>query len=208
MTDEHATPESTTQNDAPAADAAGEPAEASPNYEWYVLKVQSNREKSIKASLERSIKREGLEEFFGQIVIPTQKIKENKNGKPRVVEHKLFPGYIMVHMELNDETWYLVRDTTGVGDFTGAAGKPIPMQPHEVAAMLGTDVPQGTPEAEPLTKIDFEVGEMVKIKEGGFEGFEGTIDAIDEHSGRISVLVEVFGRSTPVELEHWQAEKV
>jgi transcriptional antiterminator NusG len=190
---------------------AGQPASeevAHPTFEWYVLKVQSNREKSIKSSLERRIKREGLEEYFGEIVIPTQDVKENKGGKMKVVAHKLFPGYIMIHMELNDETWYLVRDTTGVGDFTGAAGKPIPMQPHEVAAMLRQDQPAGGAKAEPITKINIEVGDMVKIKEGGFEGFEGTVDAVDEANGRITVLVEVFGRSTPVELEHWQAERV
>jgi transcriptional antiterminator NusG len=196
--------EQTMAEDTRQADAAAE----HPNFSWYVLKVQSNREKSIKTSLERRIKREGLEEYFGEIVIPTQKVKETKQGKQKIVEHKLFPGYIMIHMELNDETWYLVRDTTGVGDFTGAAGKPIAMQPHEVAAMLGTDQPAGAPEAEPVTKIDLEVGEMVKIKEGSFEGFEGTIDAVNQHTGEITVLVEVFGRSTEVAIEHWQVEKI
>ncbi len=177
--------------------------------DWYVLKVQSNREKSIRTSLERRIKREGLEEHFGEIVIPTQKIRETKSGKTRVSEQKLFPGYMMIQMELNDDTWYLVRDTTGVGDFTGAAGKPIPMRPDEVQTMLGEDeTGEKKPEAEPLTKIDFTTGEMVKIKEGPFDGFEGTIDSIDEASGRIKVLVDIFGRSTEVELEHWQAEKV
>lgn len=180
-----------------------------PNMDWYVLKVQSNREKSIKTSLERRIKREGLEEFFGEIVIPTQKIRETKSGKTRVSEMKLFPGYMMIQLELNDDTWYLVRDTTGVGDFTGAAGKPIPMRPDEVKAMLGVDdTGDPVPEAEPLTKIDLAVGEIVKIKDTAFDGFEGTIHAIDEASGRVKVLVDIFGRSTEVELEHWQAEKL
>jgi transcriptional antiterminator NusG len=118
-------------------------------------------------------------------------------------------GYMMIQMELNDDTWYLVRDTTGVGDFTGAAGKPIPMRPDEVQAMLGKDEKgEDKPEAEPITKINFAVGELVKIKEGAFDGFEGTIDTIDESSGRVKVLVDIFGRSTEVELEHWQAEKL
>lgn len=177
--------------------------------EWYVLKVQSNREKSIRTSLERRIKREGMEEYFGEIVIPTQKVRETKSGKTRVAEHKLFPGYMMIQMELNDDTWYLVRDTTGVGDFTGAAGKPIPMRPDEVQSMLGEDEKgEKKPEAEPITKINFAEGELVKIKEGAFDGFEGTIDTIDQASGRIKVLVDIFGRSTEVELEHWQAEKL
>jgi transcriptional antiterminator NusG len=150
-----------------------------------------------------------MEENFGEIVIPTLKIRETKSGKTRVSEHKLFPGYMMIQMELNDDTWYLVRDTTGVGDFTGAAGKPIPMRPDEVQAMLGKDEKgEDKPEAEPITKINFAVGELVKIKEGAFDGFEGTIDTIDESSGRVKVLVDIFGRSTEVELEHWQAEKL
>lgn len=177
--------------------------------EWYVLKVQSNREKSIKTSLERRIKREGMEDYFGEIVIPTQKIRETKSGKTRVSEQKLFPGYMMIQMELNDETWYLVRDTTGVGDFTGAAGKPIPMRPDEVKSMLGKDEKgEKIPEAEPINKINLTVGEMVKIKEGSMEGFEGTIDAIDQTTGEITVLLEFLGRTIPVKVEHWQAEKV
>jgi transcriptional antiterminator NusG len=177
--------------------------------EWYVLKVQSNREKSIKTSLERRIKRENMEDYFGEIVIPTQKIRETKSGKTRVSEQKLFPGYMMIQMELNDETWYLVRDTTGVGDFTGAAGKPIPMRPDEVKSMLGKDEKgEKIPEAEPINKINLTVGEMVKIKEGSMEGFEGTIDAIDQTTGEITVLLEFLGRTIPVKVEHWQAEKV
>ncbi len=183
--------------------------EAKTNMEWYVLKVQSNREKSIKTSLERRIKREDMEEFFGEIVIPTQKIRETKSGKTRVSEQKLFPGYMMIQMELNDDTWYLVRDTTGVGDFTGSAGKPIPMRPDEVKSMLGEDEKgEKIPEAEPINKINLTVGEMVKIKEGSMEGFEGTIDSIDQTTGEITVLLEFLGRTIPVKVEHWQAEKV
>ena len=103
-----------------------------PELKWYVLKVQTNREKSIRDSLERRVNREGLEEYFGQIIIPTEKVVETKGGKKKVREQKLYPGYIMVQMILNDDTWYLARDTTGVGDFTGSAGKPHPMETHEV----------------------------------------------------------------------------
>lgn len=177
-----------------------------PELLWYVLKVQSNRERSIRDSLVRRIKREGLEEFFGEVIIPTEKIVDTKGGRKRVTERKLFPGYIMVQMELNDETWYLVRDTSGVGDFTGSAGKPIPMQEHEIARMLGKEEEEEV--AAPRIKIDFSPGDIVKIKEGTFESFEGTIEEIDESSGKISVLIEIFNRTTPVELEYWQVEAV
>ncbi len=173
---------------------------------WYVLKITSNREKSIRDNLLRRIRQEGLEQFFGEILIPTEKVVENKNGKKKVVEHKLYPGYLMVQMILNDDTWYIVRTTGGVGDFTGSAGKPTPMQDHEIARMLQKQE-QKQESAAPAMKIEFAVGDIVKIKEGTFEGFEGPIDSIDEANGKINVLVEIFGRSTPVELEYWQAER-
>lgn len=181
-------------------------AQGDDHLQWYVLKVQSNRERTIRDSLKRRIKLEGLEDQFGDIIIPTEKVVETKGGKKKIIEHKLFPGYIMIQMNLNDETWYLVRDTSGVGDFTGAAGKPIPMQEHEIKRMLGEETKQ---EAEPAKiKIEFSPGDMVKIKEGTFESFEGSIEEIDDASGKISVLIEIFGRSTPVELEYWQVEAV
>jgi len=174
--------------------------------QWYVLKVQSNREKSIRESLLRRIKRDGLGEFFGEVIIPTEKLVETKGGKKRITERKLYPGYIMIQMILNDDTWYLVRDTSGVGDFTGAAGKPGPMQEEEIKRMLGHE---DAKEAEPAKiKIDLARGETVKIKDGSFEDFEGEIDAIDEEHGKITVLVEIFGRSVPTELEYWQVERI
>lgn len=175
---------------------------------WYVLKVTSNREKSVKASLERRIKREGVEEFFGEIVIPTQKVVDAKGGKKRVVEQKRFPGYMMIQMHLNDESWHLVRDTTGVADFTGAAGRPIAMQQHEVDQMLGTQQEEESGAGAAKVKIDLEVGEIVKVKDGPFESFEGSVESIDEMHGKITVLIEIFGRPTPTVLEYWQVEKV
>lgn len=173
---------------------------------WYVLKVQSNREKSIRENLFRRIKRDGLDEYFGEITIPTEIVMETKGGKKKKVERKLYPGYIMIQMVLNEETWYLVRETSGVGDFTGAARQPQPMQDHEIARMLGSQTAKATEPAK--VKIDFQRGDTVKIKEGTFESFEGSVDAIDEANGRITVLIEIFGRSTPVELEYWQVETV
>ena len=173
---------------------------------WYVLKVQTNRERTIKDALLKKIKLEGLEDAFGEILIPSEKVVDTRSGKAREMDRKLFPGYIMINMVLNDETWYLVRDTGGVGDFAGAAGKPQPMEQHEVDRMLGKAGDDA--QAAPKVKIGFAEGDVVKIIEGTFEGFEGTISAVDESSGKISVLIEIFGRSTPVEHDHWQVDAV
>ncbi len=179
--------------------------------QWFVLKVQSNRERSIRESIIRRIKMEGMEEFFGQIFIPTEKVVETKGGGRRVREQKLLPGYMMIQMELNDENWHLVRSTGGVGDFTGAAGKPLPMEEREVRRWLGLEeVARGEAEksAKPVVKFDVSVGDHVKVKEGAFESFEGSIDSMDEATGKVKVIIEIFGRPTEVELEHWQVEKV
>jgi len=188
---------------------AGEPSGDDAGMQWFVLKVQSNREKSIRDSLLRRIRREGMEHEFGEIVIPTEKVVETKGGKKKVKEQKLFPGYMMIQMRLTEETWYLVRDTSGVGDFTGAAGKPSPMNEIEVMRMLGRTVP-GEEEkvVAPVVKFTVQVGDTVKVKEGAFESFEGAVDALDETSGKVKVMIEIFGRSTEVELEHWQIEKI
>jgi transcription termination/antitermination protein NusG len=193
------------QSTAAAGEKAGDDADA---MRWYVLKVTNNREKSVKASLERRIKREGMEEFFGEIVIPTQKVVDAKGGKKRVTEQKRFPGYMMIQMHLNDESWHLVRDTSGVADFTGAAGKPIAMQAREVVQMLGIQHDEDTGGGPTKVKIDLEVGEVVKVKDGPFESFEGSIETIDETHGKITVLIEIFGRPTPTDLEYWQVEKL
>ena len=206
-------------NDAAQGGSVQNGAEPTP-FQWYVLKVQSNREKSIKDSLLRRIKMEGLEQHFGEVVIPTEKVVETKGGKRKVREQKLFPGYMMINMELNDETWYLVLGTTGIGDFTGAGGKPMPMSDTEVSRMLGRDVPvaaeasdgaapaAGAKEGSPQVRFSVAIGEHVKIKEGAFESFEGTVDSLDSTSGKVKVLIQIFGRPTEVELEHWQVEKI
>lgn len=173
---------------------------------WFVLKVQTNRERTIREALLKKVKLEGLEEFFGEIVIPSEKVVDTRGGAPKEHDRKLFPGYIMIQMILNDDTWYLVRDTGGVGDFAGAAGKPMPMEQHEVERMLGRAEQQAT--AAPKVRIQFSSGDVVKIREGTFENFEGTVEGVDEHNGKVSVLIEIFGRSTPVELDHWQVESI
>jgi transcription termination/antitermination protein NusG len=177
-----------------------------PKMNWYILKVQSNREEGIRESLQRRVKVAGLEKYFGEVIVPTEMVSEFKGGKKRVVKRKLYPGYLVAHMEINEDTWFLVRETPGIGDFTGSAGKPTPMLPHEVAKIVAKQE-EKTDEA-PKLKINFNVGDRVKINEGTFENFEGEVDSIDEASGRVTVMINIFGRSTPVELEYWQIESI
>ncbi|MBN1908571.1 MAG: transcription termination/antitermination factor NusG [Pirellulales bacterium] len=175
-----------------------------PVMEWYILKVQSNREDSIRDALMRRVKIAGLERFFGDVIIPIEKVTEVKGGRKRVVKRKLYPGYLVVQMEINDDTWFLVRETPGIGDFTGAAGRPAPMLPHEVARIVSTQ--EERTDAAPKLQIAFASGDRVKINEGTFENFEGEVESIDQQSGRVVVMINIFGRSTPVELEYWQVE--
>jgi transcriptional antiterminator NusG len=182
------------------------PEEEEIRMDWYILKVQSNRERTIAEALERKMRIEGLDRFFDQVIVPTEKVTEFKGGKKKIVERKLYPGYIVVHMHINDETWFAVRETSGVGDFTGSAGKPTPMLASEVARIIQTDEEE-TSEA-PKLDIRFATGDKVKVKEGNFESFEGEVNNIDEASGRVTVMINIFGRSTPVELEYWQIEAV
>ena len=174
--------------------------------DWYILKVQSNRERSIAASLQRKVAIEGLERYFGQIVVPTEKVTEFKGGKKKIVERKLYPGYIVVQMAINDDTWFAVRETSGIGDFTGSGGKPTPMLAHEVARIVQTE--EEVADESPKLDIRFKLADKIKVKEGTFEGFEGEVSAIDQQSGKITVMISIFGRSTPVELEYWQVEGV
>lgn len=209
------------QQPEPAEEPAGAAAEATPEMEpeaaeaegpdaiemdWYILKVQSNREDSIREGLLRRVAIAGLDEYFGNVIVPTEKVTEFKGGKKRVMKRKLYPGYLVVQMSINEDTWFLVRETPGIGDFTGAAGTPTPMLPHEVSRILAKQE-EKTDEA-PKLKIAFNIGDRVKINEGTFENFEGEVDAIDEQNGRVTVMINIFGRSTPVELEYWQIESV
>jgi len=178
----------------------------SENMAWYILKVQSNREDSIREGLLRRVKIAGLDFFFGDVIVPTEMVTEFKGGKKRVVKRKLYPGYLVVQMEINEETWFLVRETPGIGDFTGAAGHPTPMLPHEVSKIVARQEEKS--EEAPKLKINFNTGDRVKINEGTFENFEGEVDAIDQTNGRVTVMINIFGRSTPVELEYWQIEAI
>ena len=172
--------------------------------DWYILKVQSNREESIREGLRRRLAIAGYDRFFGEIIIPTEKITEVKGGKKRTYKRKLYPGYLVVQMEINEDTWFLVRETPGIGDFTGAAGHPTPMMAREVQAILAKQ--EEKPDQQERCRMNFAVGDRVKIKEGTFENFEGEVASIDETNGRVTVLINIFGRSTPVDIEYWQIE--
>jgi len=174
--------------------------------QWYILKVQSNREDSIRETLLRRISIQGIDRYFGEVIVPKEQVTEFKSGKKRVISRKLYPGYLLVNMILNDETWYLVRETGGIGDFTGTAGRPSPMQAQDVAKLLRKTEEKA--DEAPRLKIQFKKGDRVKITEGTFENFEGEVDQIDEANGRVTVMLSIFGRSTPVDIEYWQIETV
>ena len=177
---------------------------------WYILKVQVNREKSICETLKRRVKVEGMEHFFGEVLVPTEDVREfNKAGKQRVVKRKLYPGYIVVNMAINDDSWFLVRETSGIGDFTGAAGTPAPLSEEEISRIIATTMPEEEEDDDNIkTAIPFKLGDRVRVKEGYFQNHEGEVSAVDERNGRITVMINIFGRPNPVELDHWHVENI
>lgn len=187
-----------------AKDANAESDKPKDNKAWYILKVQVNREDAIRESLKRRVAIAGLDRYFGDTLVPTEKVTEIRGDKKKIVKRKLYPGYIMIYMEVTEETWFLVRETPGIGDFTGASGKPTPMLPHEVERILASERSDAT--EAPKLKVGYKIGDQVKIKAGPFETQEGVVDAIDYTSGRVTVSINMFGRSTPIELEYWQIE--
>jgi len=195
-----------------AAEDPGEPPAPAPevsNKHWYVVKVQSGREESIREAIERRFRIEGLEEYFSKIIIPVEKTAEMRNGKRVVKERKLYPGYLMVEVEYNDRILYLFRETSGVGDFVGGSLQhaPPPMTDREVERMLGR---QGDKEDVKIVhhKPKYDRGDRVKVKEGTFAGMEGEVKELIEAKGQVRVELTIFGRPVPVELEYWQVEHV
>ncbi len=195
----------------PIEDIADEPEEVFEK-QWYILKVQVNRESSICDALNRRVKMHGLESHFGDVLVPTEDIKEfTKTGKQRIVKRKLYPGYIVVNMAINDDTWFIVRETPGIGDFTGSVGKPAPIGGAEIDKILKLSKPQEAEDGgkdEIKMRFPYKVGDQVRVNEGNFQSLEGGVDSIDESNGRITVNLNMFGRSTPVQLDHWQVEKI
>src|ERR1035437_8674153 len=177
---------------------------------WYVLRVASNREDQVREALERKVKIENLGDLIGRIIVPTERIKRVKQGQQKVAERKLYPGYVFVEMELNgdgsipERAYYLFKDTQGVGDFIGQRNKPTAMAVKDVEKML---VEAEKPDTSTAVKVEFKKGDAVKIKEGPFENFDGSVDEIFPDKGVVRVIVTIFGRATPLELEYWQLEK-
>jgi transcriptional antiterminator NusG len=186
----------------------GEAASPQPQKEfrWYVVRVASNREERVRDNLLARVKAAGKQERIRNVLVPTEKFAEIKGGKRREGQRKIFPGYILVETQLDEETWYLVRGTSGIGDFVGSESMPMPMEPHEVEKLIGTVKP-GVDEKAKLD-IHFKVGDKVKIKEGPFENFNGAVDEVNVQKGLVRVIVMIFGRETPVELEYWQVEAI
>lgn len=181
-----------------------------PGMNWFVLRVASNKEDSVRETLLRKIKIEGLVHLVNRILVPTEKQKTIKAGKQKILEKKLYPGYVFVEMRLEDDgripqdVFFLIKETTGVGDFIGTAGRPAPMSIPEIEKMLQASKPA---EQQPEVKMEFQKGDQIKIKEGPFENMEGTVDKILPDQGKVRVIVMIFGRATPVELEYWLIEK-
>jgi transcriptional antiterminator NusG len=179
--------------------------------QWYVLRVASNKEEQVREALQRKVTIEGLEGKIGRILVPTERrpAPRGKGGK-KTVERKMCPGYVFIEMDLEEdgsigeEAWFLIKETTGVGDFIGSAGKPTPMRQADVDKMLMQV--EKAEEGAPVS-VDFQKGDTVKIKEGAFENFEGAVDEVLADKGLIRVIVTIFGRATPVELEYWQVDK-
>ncbi len=183
-------------------------AAGSDNKQWYVVKVQSGREETIKEAIEKRVKIDGLEEFYGQIVIPTEKSTELRKGKRYIRERKLFPGYLMCNVEFNDRVLYLFRETPGVGDFVGGGlnKPPQPMSPREVERLINKQIApdvKDKPQESPFTE-----GDRVRVKDGTFQGMDGVVKEILKAKGAVIIELTIFGRPVPVELEYWQVEYV
>jgi transcriptional antiterminator NusG len=178
---------------------------------WYVLRVAANKETQVRDALERKAEEECLADVIGRIEVPTEKIKRIRAGKQTVHRRKLYPGYVFMEMEptndgrVPEKAWFMIKGTSGVGDFIGTEGIPTPMRDTDVAKML---LDSAKPEESPSIKVEFKKGDQIKIRAGAFENFEGVVDSIDTERGIVRVVVAIFGRSTPLDIEYWQIEKI
>ena len=172
---------------------------------WYVVHTQTGREERVKTTLESRAQQHSMQDKITQVLIPTEKVSEIKSGKKKISTRKFFPGYVLIEMELNDDTLYLVKNTPGVSGFIGSGRRPIPLKETEVAGIIKQAEDK---KEKPTPKVVFEKGESVRVKEGPFVNFNGTIDEVNPNKGKLKVLVAIFGRTTPVELEYWQVESI
>ena len=185
--------------------AAPDAEPANPDLRWYVVHAYSGMEKAVERNIIERINRAGMQNKFGRILVPMEEVVEVKNGQKRTTERKFFPGYVLVEMEMNDDTWHLVKNTNKVTGFVGGtATRPAPIPEKEVAAIM-QQMREGVEKPKP--KVLFENGEMVRVKDGPFTDFQGTVEDVNYEKSRLRVAVTIFGRSTPVELEFGQVEK-
>ena len=172
---------------------------------WYVVHTQTGAEKKAKANLEQRAETAQMSQFIEQVLIPTEKVSEVKGGKKKITERKFFPGYILIKMELTNESWYLVKNTPGISGFVGSGNRPVPLSETDVNDIVKH---QDEKAHKPKPKVEFEIGESIRVKEGAFVNFNGTVEEVNPNKGKLKVMVSIFGRSTPVELEYWQVEKI
>jgi transcription termination/antitermination protein NusG len=172
---------------------------------WYVIHVYSGFENKVASAIREQAEQKGLSDKFEEILVPTEKVVEVKRGAKVSAEHKFFPGYVLVKMDMNDETWHLVKNTAKVTGFLGGRGRPSPISETEASRIM-RQVQEGIERPKP--SITFEVGEQVRVCDGPFTSFNGLVEEVDEERARVKVAVSIFGRATPVELEYSQVEKV
>jgi len=173
---------------------------------WYVVHAYSGMEKSVGRALQERVERAGMQDKFGKILVPTEEVVEMKNGQRTITERRFFPGYVLVEMEMTDDTWHLVKSTAKVTGFVGGSGnRPAPISEKEVEKIMA-QMQEGVEKPKP--KVLFEVGEMVRVKDGPFTDFNGNVEEVNYEKSRVRVSVTIFGRDTPVELEFGQVEKL
>lgn len=180
------------------------PVAAVPAKQWYIVHAYSGMEKAVERNIAERVARAGMETKFGRILVPTEEVVEIKNGQRKTAERKLYPGYVFVEMVMDDDTWHLVKQTSKVTGFVGGRNKPTPIPEAEVQKIVHRLEEGGE---KPRHKIEFTVGEMVRVKEGPFADFNGSVEEVNYERNRLRVSVMIFGRSTPVELEFSQVEK-
>ena len=179
---------------------------ANPDLRWYVVHAYSGMEKAVERNITERIQRAGMQSKFGRILVPTEEVVEMKNGQRRTTERRFFPGYVLVEMVMDDDTWHLVKATSKVTGFVGGAkNRPVPISEDEVMKIVN-QMQEGI--EKPRPKVEWEVGEVVRVKEGPFTDFNGSIEEVNYDKSKLRVSVTIFGRATPVELDFHQVEKI
>ena len=179
-------------------------AKSNPRHKWYIVHAYSNFEKKVAEAIREQARTQGLEDRFSEILVPTEDVVEIRRGKKVNAERKFFPGYVLVKMEMTDEAYHLIKNTPKVTGFLGSGNKPIPVTEKEVQRIIGA-VEEGVERPKPT--IRFDIGETVRVIDGPFASFNGSVEQVDEDRARLRVTVSIFGRATPVELEYAQVEK-